>query len=102
MKKSRRVLTAGVTGALMLGTAGVAVMSMPNTALADESCHNINATGTGQDLGGGHTQANITGGGLLQGTTEAQFAATPTADPKVLTLNGTVTFTPSNPNPVSS
>lgn len=98
MKKSRRVLTAGVIGALMLATAGVSVMSMPNTALADDSCHKINATGTGQDLGGGHTQADITDGGLLQGTTEAQFAATPTADPNVLTLQGTVMFTPSNPN----
>lgn len=98
MKKSQRVLTVAAISALTLGVAGVAVMSMSNTALADVSCHNINAKGTGQDFGGGQTQADITGGGLLHGTTQGQFTSTATADPHVFTLTGTVTFTPNNTN----
>ena len=37
------------------------------------SCHAINTKGAGQDLGGGMTQAQIMGGGLLQGTTQGSF-----------------------------
>ena len=65
-------------------------LSIP--AQAGTSCHNINATGSGQDLGGGTTQAQVHGGGLLEGTTAAVFVPTGLVG-SVLSFNGTVTFT---------
>ena len=59
---------------------------------AGVSCHKINASGTGQDLGGGMTQASISGGGLLQGTTEATFVPSGLSG-NVLSFDGFVTFT---------
>jgi hypothetical protein len=59
---------------------------------AATSCHNINAKGVGQDLGGGVTRADIKGGGLLQGTTVGNFAITGIAG-TVATIEGIVTFT---------
>lgn len=56
-----------------------------------ESCHKINATGVGQDLGGGHTTARIIGGGLLQGTTRGAFAIG--GAPPVFAIEGSVVFT---------
>lgn len=67
-------------------------MITPAAVLGDTSCHNIEATGAGQDLGGGHTVAQITDGGLLQGTTEAQFAITGLSG-TVASFAGTITFT---------
>jgi hypothetical protein len=72
---------------------GLGVLVGPGQAAAGTSCHKINAKGVGQDLGGGTTQAQIKGGGLLQGTTEGHFAVSPTIDPNVFTIVGTVTFT---------
>jgi hypothetical protein len=60
-------------------------------AHAAVSCHKINAKGVGQDLGGGMTEAQIIGGGLLHGTTQGSFAAG--GAPPVLSIEGTVTFT---------
>ena len=54
--------------ALLIGAAAA-----PAAARGATSCHNINAKGVGQDLGGGRTTAQIIGGGLLNGTTEASF-----------------------------
>jgi hypothetical protein len=62
------------------------------TAQAGVSCHKINAKGAGQDLGGGNTQAQIIGGGLLHGTTQASFVITSNTPP-VFPIAGTVTFT---------
>ena len=62
------------------------------TAQAGVSCHKINAKGAGQDLGNGHTQAQIIGGGLLQGTTQANFGVTG-GSPTLLEIAGTVMFT---------
>lgn len=61
---------------------------------AAPACQNIkiNATGVGQDLGGGRTVAQISGGGLLQGTTEGNFTITGGSFP-VFTIAGTVKFT---------
>ena len=73
---------------LLLATMVVAVVP----ANAGESCHNINARGVGQDQGGGATTAQIRGGGLLQGTTEAQFFFTDTTPP-VFEFVGDITFT---------
>lgn len=70
---------------------GLGVLVGPGQAAAGTSCHKINAKGVGQDLGGGATQAQIKGGGLLQGTTVGQF--TPSGTPPVLLITGTVKFT---------
>src|SRR4051794_7230349 len=61
-------------------------------ASAAVSCHSINSKGTGQDLGGGQTIADINGGGILNGTTAGDFAAVPNAN-GTLDISGTVTFT---------
>jgi hypothetical protein len=56
------------------------------------SCHAINATGVGQDLGNGMTRAQISNGGLLQGTTRASFVITGFSG-SVASIAGTVVFT---------
>jgi len=61
-------------------------------AQAAVSCHKINAKGAGQDLGNGATQAQIIGGGLLQGTTHANFTIVANTPP-ALPIAGAVTFT---------
>ena len=66
------------------------LVSLP--AQAGVSCHKINARGTGQDHGDFTTEAQIRGGGLLQGTTTAAFAPTGQVG-TVVSFAGTVTFT---------
>jgi hypothetical protein len=56
------------------------------------SCHAIDAKGAGQDLGGGMTQAQIMGGGLLHGTTQGSFVITGVSG-TVASIAGTVVFT---------
>lgn len=72
----------------------------PAPAAAGEACHAINATGTGEgappqpgDPGNlVRTVAQLRGGGLLQGTTEASFSITdPT--PPVFAFSGELTIT---------
>ena len=67
-------------------------MLMPAPVGAAVSCHKINAKGIGQDLGGGTTQAQILGGGLLHGTTVGNFVITGLSG-TVASFTGTVTFT---------
>jgi hypothetical protein len=67
----------------------------PAEALGATSCHAINAKGAGQDLGGGMTTAQIIGGGLLHGTTEAAFVITGFSG-TVATFEGTIVFTVNN------
>lgn len=67
-------------------------LMMVSKAQAAVSCHKINAKGVGQDLGGGVTEAHISGGGLLNGTTTGNFAITG-GSPPVFSIAGTVTFT---------
>ena len=69
-----------------------ASLIVASSAHAAVSCHKINAKGAGQDLGGGITQAQIIGGGLLHGTTQGIFTIDLTSPP-VLPIAGTVTFT---------
>lgn len=64
----------------------------PATVLASTSCHSINASGVGQDLGGGHTVGQISDGGLLQGTTAASFTITGFSG-TVASFAGPITFT---------
>ena len=70
----------------------VAGVMMTGNARAEVSCHKINAQGVGQDLGGGATEAQIIGGGLLEGTTAAQFIITGVSG-TLASFEGTVTFT---------
>ena len=55
-------------------------------------CKTVDATGVGQDLGGGNTTATITNDGLLKGATTAHFDIVGGAPP-VLQIDGVVTFT---------
>lgn len=76
----------------------VALAAAP--AHAGESCHTINAHGTGEEApllpddppGTVRTVAQIQGGGLLQGTTDAVFSVTGLSETG-LTFAGTLTFT---------
>lgn len=67
-------------------------LMMASPAQAAESCHKINAKGVGQDRGGGVTEAQIIGGGLLHGTTEGNFLVTGLSGTVALFV-GTVEFT---------
>jgi hypothetical protein len=69
-----------------------AALLFVSSADAAVSCHKINAKGVGQDVGGGVTQAQIIGGGLLQGTTAGSFTVVG-GTPPLLLISGTVTFT---------
>ena len=76
----------------------VLVQAGPATAVV--SCHQINATGAGQGAapqagdppGLIRTVAQIRGGGLLQGTTEAAFQVTGST-PTGIAFAGAITFT---------
>lgn len=73
-----------------------ATMLLNSQAQAAESCHTINATGVGQDFGGGQptgrTVADIHGGGLLHGTAEGNYALTGVTG-TVASFRSIVTFT---------
>jgi hypothetical protein len=84
MKTVRRVVLLFLF--LVVGTLTV------SDAWAAVSCHKINAKGVGQDLGGGVTEADIIGGGLLQGTTDGNFAITGISG-TIASIEGTVVFT---------
>jgi hypothetical protein len=80
--KALRVVGCAVAGAMLLAGQGQAGVS----------CHQINAKGVGQDLGGGMTAASIIGGGLLHGTTAGAFTIVGGAPP-VFAIAGSVVFT---------
>jgi hypothetical protein len=73
----------------------VVAAAAPATARGAVSCHNINAKGIGQDHGGGQTTAQIIGGGLLQGTTQASLVITGLSG-TVASFEGTIVFTVNN------
>jgi len=79
---------------VLLGTLGVSVAfgGQAQAGASALSCHAINAHGLGQDLGGGITQAQILGGGLLEGTTNGTFTVTGFSG-TVASIAGTVEFT---------
>jgi hypothetical protein len=70
----------------------ISSVTLVTPAHTGTSCHKINAKGEGQDLGGGMTEARIFGGGLLNGTTEAQFEIVGGAAP-AFDFDGAITFT---------
>jgi hypothetical protein len=88
MKLSRRGCT------LILFVVACNLM-MAAPAQAAGSCHKINARGIGQDLGGGATNAQIIGGGLLHGTTVGDFEVTGQSG-TVASIEWTVVFTANN------
>jgi hypothetical protein len=69
------------------------VLLMVGTAQAGPSCHKIDTTGVGQDHFDGTTTAQISDGGLLQGTTAAAFEAVGFTPPSTVLIAGSVTFT---------
>ena len=71
-----RARKGAMTSALLVGVLAAALLlvSPGQAATAGVSCHKINATGVGQDYGDGSTTAQITDGGLLQGTTAGSFS----------------------------
>ncbi len=75
---------------IVLGLSLTAVA--PAGVAGGTGCHDIDATGVGQDLGGGNTVARISDGGLLQGTTSASFTITGFSG-TVASFEGTITFT---------
>jgi hypothetical protein len=78
---------------LTIVAALLVVFGSAQTAAAAVSCHEISATGVGQDLGNGNTTAQISEGGVLQGTTVGSFVVTDFTGFPVLAIAGTVTFT---------
>ena len=76
---------------LLLAALSLAVIA-PTAVDAAVSCHRIDASGVGQDQGGGNTVARITDGGLLQGTTAAAFTITGLSG-TLASFVGTITFT---------
>jgi hypothetical protein len=84
-----------VKAALAVAVLFVVGAAAPAAAHGAVSCHNINAKGVGQDLGGGQTTAQIIGGGLLQGTTQASFVITGFSG-TVASFEGTIVFTVNN------
>lgn len=78
--------------ALLLLTVAVVAVARPDEVQGGVSCHNVNAKGVGQDLGGGRTRASIIGGGLLHGTTEAVFIITGLSGTQA-SFEGTIVFT---------
>jgi hypothetical protein len=84
-------MKAGKAG-LVLMLLVVASAAAPAAAQGGASCHNINAKGLGQDHGGGQTTAQIIGGGLLHGTTQASFVITGFSG-TVASFEGSIVFT---------
>jgi hypothetical protein len=80
-----------VTRTLVLVVLAVLGVSAPSGASGAVSCHSVNAKGVGQDLGGGMTTAQIRGGGLLHGTTNATFVITGISG-TVASFEGTIVF----------
>jgi hypothetical protein len=81
-----------VLRSLLLVSVVVIAVRAPAAAHGGVSCHAINAKGVGQDLGGGMTRAQIIGGGLLHGSTEAAFTITGLSG-TVASFEGAIVFT---------
>ena len=75
---------------ILIAAALVAALAWPAAATAGVSCHTINAKGSGHESNF-QTTADITGGGLLHGTTEASFTPTGLSG-TTLSFTGTITF----------
>lgn len=73
----------------------LSALPMVGQVEAGESCHKINARARGQDSGAGVTQAQVIGGGLLQGTTVGNFAIGEVVGSEAA-ITGTVKFTSNN------
>jgi hypothetical protein len=81
----KRTLGLAATLAVLLVMIGV--------ARADDSCHKIDAKGQGEFTGPTSTASEITGNGLVNGTTTASLNITGVAGPGILTFNGILVLT---------
>ena len=79
-----------ISACLTLLLAGALLVAAPGEALAKD-CESVEASGVGQDLGGGNTTATISGDPRLRGTTTGRFDVA--GEPPVLQIAGTVVFT---------
>ena len=80
----RRCLLAGSAGLVVFVFAGAA---QAKSGVARQLCVPVHATGVGQDLGNGMTEATISSHGVVLGTTHATF--TPTT---VTSFTGPIVF----------
>jgi len=71
---------------------GLGLLAAAPVAHADESCHLIRASASGQDHGDLTTDAVISDGGLLQGTAHTEFSPTGFED-NTMSFVGTITIT---------
>jgi hypothetical protein len=81
---------AAIVAALAL--AGPASAAAPDAGPPAGHCVSVDATGFGQDLGGGRTTATIYVDGVAVGTTSAAFTVTG-VDGTVASFSGPITFT---------
>ncbi len=93
----RRLAVPTLLMTLLMSLAAMLVVALAGPATAGVSCHQINAKGVGQDASQDgepliRTVAQIRGGGLLQGTTEAAFSVTGPTTTGVA-FAGPITFT---------
>jgi hypothetical protein len=84
----RRCLLAGSAGLVVLTCAGVA---QAKSRVARQLCVPVHATGVGQDLGNGMTEATISSHGVVLGTTHATFTPT-TVTPTAESFTGPIVF----------
>jgi hypothetical protein len=92
----RRLLLLVVT-VLAAAHAGLALASPASAAAVAPAskpahCLQVDATGLGQDLGGGQTAATLFVGGVAVGTTSAAFTVTG-VDGSLASFTGAITFT---------
>lgn len=86
--RRRRGVAAVALGLALCGAPTMAQAASPHTF-----CLSFRALGTGQDLGGGHTQGVLSVAGHQIGTTEAFFVLGPGTAP-VATFTGPLSFVP--------
>ena len=90
MTALRRGLLLSIVVALATVPAGAAQAAAPDHAGA--ICTPVHATGVGQDLGGGKTQATISVGRIVVGQTNALFTPTP-SEGATVSFTGPIVFT---------
>jgi hypothetical protein len=87
----RILLAALVLTALGLAAAPGPALASPGHAL-HQRCVSVEATGVGQDLGGGRTTATVTVAGITVGTTAATFTVTG-VEGSLVSFVGPIVFT---------
>jgi hypothetical protein len=86
------VLRRFVSSLVVAGVLVLAAGASAATARARSICVPVHATGVGQDLGGGKTQATISVEGIVVGHTNASFTSSPIVGTSA-TFTGPIVFT---------